>query len=193
MKKITALELYPDNFAFRIYDASLSSQDTFHAVTQQTLAQGFSRRPRSYHFSTLGDCMNLRIEVWLADQQEEVELRTDAVRAIMVPFSVSEAGIMIADFMGLVEQLIWLTQGEYALVFEIKLRNDAEYLNSSRYQENLEGGWTEEWCYLTFYPRVEPVQPEILRVDAWSSPPYPFQSYCPLNPNYPLLMKTGLA
>ncbi|HAJ63218.1 MAG TPA: hypothetical protein DCP31_31610 [Cyanobacteria bacterium UBA8543] len=193
MKKITALELYPDNFAFRIYDASLSSRDTFHTVTQHTLAQGFSRRPGSYNFSTLGDCMNLRIEVWLADQQEEVDLRNDTVRAIMVPFSVSEAGIMIADFMGLVEQLIRLTQGEYALVFEINVRNDAEYLNSPQYQENVEIGFTQEWCYLTFYSRVEPVQPEILRVDAWSSPPYPFQSYCPLNPNYPLLMETSLA
>jgi hypothetical protein len=193
MHKITALEMYPDNFAFRIHDASLTIGDTYHAVTQQTLAQGFSGNSRSYKFSTLGDCSNIRIEVWLAEKQEEVTLRTDTVRAIMVPFSLSEAGILIADLMGFVEQRIYLSSGEYALVFEIKLRNDAEYLNSPSYLENVEGGFSDEWCYLSFYPTEQPVQPEILRVDTWLSPPYPFQSYCPLNPTYPLLMETGLA
>ncbi|MEB3181100.1 MAG: hypothetical protein VKL59_19000 [Nostocaceae cyanobacterium] len=193
MHKITALEMYPDNCAFRIHDASDSIRDTYHPVTDRTLAQGFSGSPRSYHFSTLGDCRNIRIEVWLADKQEEVKLRTDTVRAVMVPFSLSQAGILIAELSGFVEQRIFLGSGEYALVFEIKLRNDAEYLNSPRYQENVEDGFTEESCYLSFYPREQPVQPEILRVDTWSYPPCPSQSYCPLNPTYPLLMETGMA
>lgn len=193
MYKATAFEMYPYNFAFQVHDASLSMRDTNHAVTKQTLAQGFSGHSRSYYFSTLGDCLGIRIEVWLADQQEEVALRPDTVRAMMVPFSVSSSGVMIADGIGYVEQVIWLRTGEYALVFEIKLKNDAEYLSSSQYQEDVEGGFSREWCYLTFYPRVKPVQSEILRLDAWSSPPYPLQSYCPLNPTYPLLMETGLA
>ena len=182
--------MYPDNFAFQVHDISLSSQKTYHTVTDQTLAQGFSGHPRSYNFSTLGDCLDIRIEVWLADQQEEVYLRSDTVRAIIVPFSCT-AEVIIADLMGLVEQRIFLA-GEYALVFEIKLRNDGEYLSSSQYQENVEGGFSHEWCYLTFYPRIETVQPEILRVDAWSSPPYTLASYYPLKPTYPLLIETDI-
>jgi hypothetical protein len=77
---------------------------------------------------------------------------------------------------------------EFALVFEIKLRNDPEYLNSSQYREDVDQGFTQECCHLTFYPREEPVQPEVLRMDAWASPPYLFSRYTPLNPTYPLVL-----
>jgi hypothetical protein len=190
MKKITALDLYPDNGVFRIFDASLDQVYTFHDVTKQTLAQGFSRSPGSYNFYVLADCMNLTIEVWLTDQQEEIQIKPDSIRAILVPFSVPAAGIMIGDLQIQVEQQIAIPQGEYALLFELKVRNDPEYLNSERYQQYVEGSFTEESCCLTFYPRKEPVQPEILRVDTWlSPPPYALQGYCPLKSTYPLLME----
>lgn len=193
VRKIKALELSPYNRTFGIYDASLSIRDAFHDVTVQTINQGFSRSPGSYNFYTLSGCMSLTIEVWLADQREEIALRPDTVRAIMVPFSISKAGIMIADLLTTVEELIQIPEGEYALVFEIKLRDDAEYLSSSRYQEYGTDGFLEESCTLTFYPRVKPVLPEILRVDVWTSPPPSnLQDYSPLNPTYPLLMEIGL-
>jgi hypothetical protein len=189
MKKITAFELYPYYRVFRIYDASLDYEDTFHAVKNQTIAQGFSKCRESYNFHVLADCMNLTIEVWLADQQEEIQIKSDSVRAILVPFSVTAAGIMIDDSEMQVQQRIAITEGEYALLFELKLRDDQKYLNSNLYQENVDGGFTEESCYLTFYPREEPVKPEILRVDTWLSPPYELQGYCPLQPSYPLLVE----
>lgn len=82
-----------------------------------------------------------------------------------------------------------ISEGNYALLFELKLRDDVEYLNSPEYQENVEDGWTEEFCRLTFYPRGNAVQPEILRLDAWSAPPYQIEGYARLNPTYPLLMQ----
>lgn len=193
MQKIATCEMYPDYSTIRIWDASVDKGETYHQVTAQTLAQGFSRRSGSYNFSTLADCMGLTIEVWLADELDEIYLRPDTVRAIMVPFLVSGCGIMIGNIMQSVEMLVPMTRSSYALTFEVKLRNDQEYLKSPEYLENVECGFTQEWCYLTFYPRAEPVQPQILRVDAWSCPPYDLQGYCPLKPTYPLLMEVGLA
>lgn len=136
--------------------------------------------------------MGITIEVWYAGELEEVCLRDDTIRAIKIPFSVS-GWFKIGNCMGATEVSLSTCPGNYALLFEIKLRNDREYLNSSLYQENIEGGFTEEWCYLTFYPRAEPIQPKILRLDAWSSSPYHLESYSPLKPIYPLLMEVGLA
>lgn len=193
MELVTIFDMYPDYFHFRVWDAKLDLGETYHEVNEQTLRQGFSSRfGRSLNFSTLGDCMGITIEVWYADESEEVCLRDDTIRAILVPFSVS-GSFKIDDCMGATEVSLSTRPGNYALLFEIKLRNDREYLKSSRYQEIIEGGFSEEWCYLTFYPRSEPIQPEILRLDAWSSPPYHLESYCPLKPNYPLLMEVGLA
>ena len=193
MELVTIFDMYPAYFHFRVWDAKLDLGETYHEVNEQTLRQGFSSRlGRSLNFSTLGDCLGITIEVWYADESEKVCLRDDTIRAILVPFSVS-GSFKIDDCMGATEVSLSTRPGNYALLFEIKLRNDREYLKSSRYQENIEGGFSEEWCYLTFYPRSEPIQPEILRLDAWSSPPYRLESYCPLKPNYPLLMEVGLA
>ncbi len=96
---------------------------------------------------------------------------------------------MITNFSAYPEELIQVNEGNYALVVELKLRNDAEYLSSSQYQEDIQGGFTEEYCYLTFYQREKLQEPEILRLDTWLSPPYEFDSYCPLEPTYPLLIE----
>jgi hypothetical protein len=91
----------------------------------------------------LGNCAWFTIEVWLAEELDEVCLSPDTVRAIMVPFSFSSAttGFGIANFLGTIQTLIHIDEREYALVFEIKLRDDPEYLNSPQYQENVEGGF----------------------------------------------------
>jgi hypothetical protein len=190
MKQITVIDMHPGRYGFRIYDAVLSFRDTVHDFTDQEFDQGFSHRPGSYNFSVLGDCMGLTTEVRVADELDAVHVRPDTVRAIMVPFSFSNStsGFGISNLDLVVETIIHVAAREYALVFEIKLRNDPEYLNSPQYQENVEGGFTEEYCYLTLYPREEPVQPEILRLDTWTSAAPPSQSYAPLNPTYPLLM-----
>lgn len=193
MNRQTTIDMYPDNCGFRVWDAKLNPEETYHEVNEQTLSQGFSARfGRSLNFSTLGDCMGISIEVWYADKTDEIALKDDTIRAILVPFLVSE-WFKIGDFMGAVEVSLSAAPGNYALLFEIKLRNDEEYLNSSEYQENIEVGFSEEWCCLTFYPRAEAIQPEIVRLDAWSSPPYELLGYSMLKPTYPLLMEVGRA
>lgn len=138
--------------------------------------------------------MNLRVEIWQPEiylSQQDIVLRNDTIRAVKVPFSISNPseGVKLFDNFGLVELRFWLgSNTEFALVFEIKLRNDPEYLNSSQYHEDIDGAFTQECCYLTFYPREEPVQPEVLRMDAWTSPPYLFSRYTPLNPTYPMIL-----
>lgn len=193
MNRLAALELYPDNSLLYVYDAVLDFSCLNHAA-ERILAQGFSGHPRSYKFFTLGECMNLRVEVWkpeISCSQSEIVLRNDTIRAITVPFLISDSsqGVMLSTILGLVETRFQLgADSKFALVFEIKLRNDSEYLNSSQYHEDVDGGFTQECCYLTFYPTEEPVQAEVLRMDAWDSPPYPFSRYTPLNPTYPLTL-----
>ncbi|MEI2578511.1 hypothetical protein [Scytonema sp. PRP1] len=197
MIKLVALELYPDNSTLYAYDALLDFNFLDHA-SEHRLEQGFSGHPRSQKFFTIGECMSLRVEIWNAEegysQSAEVALREDTVRAVIVPFSISpsrsRAGIMITNMMRDLELLVRQDAGEYALVFEIKLRNDPEYLNSSEYQEDVSGGFTQECCYLTFYRarKSESVEPKVLRTDAWTSPPYLFGHYTPLAPAYPLVL-----
>lgn len=185
MKKITALDLYPDNAIFRIFDASLNYEDTF-GVTDLLFTQGFTWRPGCYNLGTFTRCHNLTIEVWLADQQEEIQIRPDSSRAILLPFWVPATGLMIDDEEMREQHRFAIPEGEYAMLFELKPRNDQEYLESERYQENIAGGFAEESCYLTFYPRAEPVQPEILRLETMSAFPYVVQGYGPIEPTYPL-------
>jgi len=196
MHKTTTFDFYPDNFGFRVWDANLDIRETYNEVNEQTLRQGFSSRlSRSINFFTLGDCMRMTIEVWYADSSENIYLREDTIRAILVPFSVS-GWWKIGDFRGHMEVSLSTHQGHNALLFEVKLRNDDEYLKSSQYQHNVDGGFSKEWCCLTLYrrgERDEPIQPEILRLDAWTSPPYELKGYGQLDPIYPLLMEVGLA
>jgi hypothetical protein len=188
MQKITAFNLHPDYGVFQIFDASLNYEDTY-GVSDLLFAQGFSWRPGCYNLATFTRCFNLTVEVWLADKEEEVTLRDDSLRAILLPFWVPATGLMIDDSDMLAQQRIELAEGEYAMLCELKLRNDQDYLESERYQGYVDGGFTEESCYLTFYPRKEPVQPEILRLDTRSSFPSWLQDYGVLNPTYPLSME----
>lgn len=185
MNKAATFGMYPWNFAFRVCSANDGEEERDHDITDQTLAQGFSALPGNLYFSTFGECHWISIDVSVAQASDEITLRADTVRAILLPFSVNGKGIKIIDITGYVEGQVYIKRGQYALLFELKLRNDVDYLNSSQYQKNVEDGWTEEMCRLTFYPRENPVQPEILRQDVWSEPPYFIHSFVPLNPTYP--------
>ncbi len=175
----------PDYMALRVLRGY---PDCFFPVTDQTLAQGFSWKPEGVVFSTLGDCLWIIVEVWLAESIEQVSLRPDTIRAIVVPFTVDSQGVTVTHLYGMSREGIRFVEGNYALLFEIKLRDDAEYINSTEYQEIVDGGFSHEQCKLTFIPKEEPVQPEILRIDSWTAPPYDLQSCPRLNPTYPLLM-----
>ncbi len=122
---------------------------------EQHTAQGFTWRPGTVSFGTLGDLGSLRVEVRVAD---ELDVLPDAVRAIVVPFAVSPPGRV-----GLSDTAIDVTThvppGEYALLCEMG------YLSKEKGEE-------AEWCRLTFVPSRN-VQPEILRADELLSPQYP--------------------
>lgn len=185
MKKLTALDLYPDYAVFRIFDPSLDEELSYH-LSDLRFTQGFSWRPGSYNIQTFTRCTNLTIEVWLADKQEEITLREDSLRAILLPFWVPATGLMIDEFEQRERHRFAIPEGEYAMLYELKLRDDQEYLESEQYQDDVDCGLTEESCYLTFYPRTEPVQPEILRLETSSAFPSWLQGWIILNPTYPL-------
>lgn len=192
MKKIATFDMYPDTRRFRVFDAEISDKiTTYH--TAESFYQGFSARPGSFNFSTFGECIGIIIEVWAAKLSEQISLLPETLRAILLPFSVGKQGIKVGNFIEGVEEPVSIPEGNYALLFELKLRDDVEYLNSPEYQENAGGGWTEEWCRLTFYPKENAVQAEILRLDTEPTLPYPVEGYIPLNPTYPLLMGVEFA
>ncbi len=122
---------------------------------EQHTAQGFSWRPGTVSFSTLGDLGILRVEMQVGD---ELGVRPDAVRAIVVPFAVSPPGrVELSDTA--TDVITHVAPGEYALLCEMG------YLSQ-------EPGEEAEWCRLTFVPRGN-VRPEILRADEALSPQYP--------------------
>lgn len=189
MKKLTAFDLHTDNGVFRIFHTDLDNEDTYaltNLLFTQMFTQGFSWGPGSYNLGTFTRCFNLTVEVWLADKAEEIQIRDDSLRAILLPFWVPAIGLMVDDFERREQHRIELAEGEYAMLYELKLRNDQEYLESEQYQDDVDVGITEESCYLTFYPRTEPVQPEILRLETSSAFPSWLQGWHLLNPTYPL-------
>lgn len=194
MKKIVTSNISPDNHGFRFFDADITDiTTTFHDVTDELVKQGFSAQPGSFNFYTFGECMGFIIEVWVAELSEQISVLPETLRAILLPFSVGKQGIIVGDFIAGVEVPVLIPEGNYALLFELKLRDDVEYLNSPEYQKNAARGFTDEWCRLTFYPRENAVEPEILRLDTESTLPYPVEGYIPLDPTYPLLMEIPLA
>jgi Competence protein J (ComJ) len=113
---------------------------------------------------------NTNVEVYEAD---DISLCPDAVRAILLPLSISEGGLAFANsFHGTRDpiQMVPFPPGNYALLVEIR---DSNAINqTSRFED-----WEEETkCLrLTLIPKEEEVEPEILRLDRGLAP-------------YPLLM-----
>jgi hypothetical protein len=121
------------------------------------------------HNFGVNECFGAHVEVWEAD---EISLHPDTIRAIVLPFTITKGGLVVSGLYGN-EQTVPFTPGNYALVMEMKPRNDDEYLNSQEYQEDMDGGHMKVWCHLTMVPKEEPVQPEILQVEKELFPTYP--------------------
>lgn len=118
---------------------------------QRHVDQGFSWRRGSVSFGTLRDVGELRVKVQSAD---DIDIGDDAIRAIVVPFSVSSRGhVIITDIVN--DHTLEMPEGKYALVFEIGY-----------------AGEDSEWCRLTFVP-TQDVTPQILRADAGITPSDP--------------------
>ena len=130
----------------------------------QNRNQGYMIHPDGVEFYALGNAQVISVEAWCAG---EISLHPGSVRAIVVPFNIADSsGAFLSDGKGGGYGLTdILTVGSHALVFEIRLNDNPEYLNSPRYQENMRLGLTEEYCCLTFIPVERTVIPEILRFD----------------------------
>ncbi|GAA6622998.1 hypothetical protein NUACC26_088230 [Scytonema sp. NUACC26] len=97
-----------------------------HDWTEQQGRQGFSWRPSSVAFGMIGQAPELSTEIWLAN---EINLRADTVRAILVPFDVGESRtVRISDVADLGKE-VPIVQGKYELVFETGFINEEEYKN----------------------------------------------------------------
>jgi hypothetical protein len=128
----------------------------------QNRSQGYVIRPDGVEFCALGNAQVISVEAWCAGA---ISLQPGSVRAIVVPFNVADgSGAFLPDGKGGGYELAdILTVGSYALLFEIRLNDDLEYLTSPRYQDNTSLGLTEEYCCLTFIPTTQTVVPQILR------------------------------
>lgn len=146
------------NFGIFYHQLIVSDQSTAPVPNdwrEQHVAQGFTWRPGTVSFATLGDLGDLRVEVRVAD---DLDVLPEAVRAIVVPFAVSPPGsVGLSDTVD--EVTTRVPPGEYALLCEMGYLSEEE-------------GEEAEWCRLTFAPRRD-VQPEILRADELLSPEYP--------------------
>lgn len=150
-----------------VYDPDI--ENPFNDWTQQHGAQGFTWRPGSVSFGMIGPFPDLIVEVWQAD---EITLRPETIRAILVPFVVGKSGVAVSglDDLG---KIVQIPEGKYALYFEIRFQSEDEYKNDPEYEEDYADlGLLPMWCRLTFIPR-ESVQAEILRSDSELSPSYP--------------------
>jgi Competence protein J (ComJ) len=129
-------------------------------------AQGFTWDSRLISFQRIFyECYEAQVEVWEAD---EISLCSDTIRAVVLPFTITKGGLVVSDLFGGIKQTVPFAPGNYALVTEMKPRNDEEYLNSQVYQEDMEGGRMQAWCRFTLIPKEELVQPEILRDESGS-------------------------
>jgi hypothetical protein len=156
-----------------IYIVNEDAPDVGLYFEEQHYRQGFAWSPHEVEFDVGFSLKQLEaigglFEVHLADQ---IEMTPDSTRAILLPFTVGKQGIYVSDAVGNFVD-VSIPEGHYALLFELKPRDDPEYLNSAEYQSYLETRFIQIWCRLTFVPQ-EVVEPAILRVDEYLSPTYP--------------------
>jgi hypothetical protein len=165
MPKLASFNLGLDYSQICIYDPSLESPG--NDWYPQHCDQGFTWRPFSVSFSTIGSDDDCDVEVWDAS---EITIQPNAVRAIVVPFSVPMSGrIVITTAISSSEHELKLPPDEYVLVFEYGLRE--EYWQNPEYQEPY-ALFIPTWCRLTFIPDRS-VEPQILRADSDLSPSHP--------------------
>lgn len=168
MTMLASIDLSISYSTLGVWDPSIHD-GLFLDFSKQHFNQGFAWRCGQTDFHTVSECISAYIEVHLAN---EIILESDTVRAIQVPFTVRKSGIVVNSPSDEEGKRILVPEGNYKLVFEMKPRNDEEYLNSLQYQEDSEASYVAVWVRLTFIPS-EQVEPMILRADEELSPTYP--------------------
>lgn len=145
----TSFDIFITYSQIAIFDPSL--QNPFNNWQPQHFAQGFAWRPGSVSFRTLDEDGLLRVEVQIVN---EINLRSNTKRAILVPFSVGSSALVEVASISEGKQ-INVPKGSYALVFET-----GHGINGTT------------WCSFSFIPR-DSVQVEILQADSDLSPSFP--------------------
>lgn len=165
MPKLASFNIGLDYSQICIYDPILEFPG--NDWDDQHVEQGFTWRPFSVSFRTIGSDDDCDIEIWDAP---EISIQPNAVRAIVVPFSATMSGsVAITNALHTPKLELKLIPDEYALVFEYGLRE--EYWQNPEYQEP-DALFIPTWCRLTFIPDRS-VEPQILRADSDLSPAYP--------------------
>jgi hypothetical protein len=135
MNKQASFDIYVEYGQFFVWPGFL---DEYPAGVDPTwsdeeYAQGFTWDSRLITFPNIFcnvECYKAHVEIWEAD---EVSLLPDTIRAIVLPLTIMEGGLVVSECM------VAFSPGNYALVMEIKPRDDDEYLSSQKYLEDMEG------------------------------------------------------
>jgi hypothetical protein len=123
-----------------------------HDWTEDYVAQGFCWLETQVAFLTLlkeGVC-EITVEI-----ASEVQLRSDAIRAIQVPFGLDESSdvaICATPYL----PYFTIPKGEYRLIYQTGLKHKGDW-------------WTEMWCVFTFI-RDDNAEAKILRRDGKLNP-----------------------
>lgn len=134
----------------------------FNNWSQKSYQQGFTWRPRSVSFLTLEEGL-VQVEAHTATT---VDIRTDAVRVIVVPFDSSGTGVEITGIYEGAKRLFQLPEGRYALYCEQGFTGRMV----SPSQDEPDVTLREVWCRLTWVPDPAPIA-RILRHDTGLNPP----------------------
>lgn len=134
-----------------VFDPQLESP--FNDWRDEHIAQGFSWRPGSVSFGTLESAGQLDVEVITAERFNEFE--SGAMRAVAVPFVVSNGEIEIATISE--SRVLKLPNGNYELIFEHGFRENGAM-----------------WAKFYFHRVKQPIAPKIFIADAELSPPEQF-------------------
>jgi hypothetical protein len=169
MRKLASFEILIYYSQFDVRDIRGENDLCISDLNAQHFGQGFAWAPGIVTFMTVGECSSAYIEVCTATT---INLEPTSTRAIVLPFSVSASGVKVVPFMSnpTEEIQVPIPTGNYALLFELKLRDDNEYFEGSRYLTDLNTSQQSVWCRLTFIPQ-EHTEPEILRSDDEMSDP----------------------
>jgi hypothetical protein len=169
-----SLNIDPDLNGLEVYAPDYIEPDVLLNMTDDHYDQGFGWTPHYIlfkialyeHYASgewLEGCSGAVCEAYLEDALPPNPM-PDALRAIQLPFEVGSAGICIqGNTYDLVDPIaIDLPVGSYGLLFEYKLRDDPEYLQSEQYQFCRGMNATEVYCRFTFSRQAD-VKPKILK------------------------------
>jgi hypothetical protein len=155
-----SLSIAPDISSLEMYVPDYVEPDALLNVTKAHHKQGFAWTSHFIFFNIalnehyasgewLEGCSGAVCEAYLEDALPPNPM-PDALRAIQLPFEVGSAGLCIqGNTYDLVDPIaIDLPIGSYGLLFEYKLRDDPEYLQSEQYAFSRGMNATEVYCRL---------------------------------------------